>query len=504
MDYQYIIELCKIIAVVLGVLSALVGGFGLWAYFKNKQVEQVVELEAVKRNEHVMSNVENNTVGLIENKKDVSMIKEEVSNLKAQLRELLDERRQQVEEYLSREQQDEIIRNRFNVSGADIEMLIEKATQKSETYITQAMGYELNYDYGMAELCYIKALEVAVQPVDKADILFSLGGVYYHNGDHLKATQCYKDSIVFYGDVESKSAEDLWNLSYIYSSLGIIEKEKSKYLKAIEFYKRALNLREKLVDLDYDKYVSDLAKIYMNFAVTYGHIRESDKAIAFSLKAIDIFKTLDFANEIDTKLHFVSCYSNLGNIYKNQNDFENAKDSFQKTLKILGDPVGNTSARFAEIYAGIHLNYGEVLYELNDNELASFHVNIGVKIFDNLFKISPSRYRVKYLGSYYSLGKVLRQGRRYNDCILLLENLIKNQASDLLKDKYDLKMIEANIYFLLGQSYHESRVEKGVSLNYFKKAYAIYSMFSESSEAEIWKQQSMNYIDLINKKSDSK
>jgi tetratricopeptide (TPR) repeat protein len=245
MDYQGIIDVCKIIGVCLTVIGTIVAIIGLWAYLKNREVKKIE------------NQIEENRTVKIEN--DVNDVKNDLVNIKDDvveevLKRILDEKRQISINYgdLSKEEQDKVLRERFSLSSEEIEGLIKKAIKRTKSYLTQAMGYELKYDYDNAIKLYKKALGEATSYKDKAWILAQIGMQYMDLRIYVEAKRNYELSLEFYDKVEDKSENYLNNIAAIYNDLGIIDRNNGSYLKAIDNHKKALIIRENLIKISRD------------------------------------------------------------------------------------------------------------------------------------------------------------------------------------------------------------------------------------------------------------
>ncbi|GAL78990.1 hypothetical protein JCM19274_3548 [Algibacter lectus] len=97
---------------ILGLVVIIIG-FVIWLIDHQQNKIDNIEKENTEERTSIIE------IGVDENKKDVSVIKEEMSNLKVQIRELLEERKQVAINYgndLSRDEQDKIVRERFKLA----------------------------------------------------------------------------------------------------------------------------------------------------------------------------------------------------------------------------------------------------------------------------------------------------------------------------------------------------------------------------------------------------
>ena len=184
-----------------------------------------------------------------------------------------------------------------------------------------------------------------------------LGNVYSELKEYEKAIEQYKKAI----NIDLNFRDPYINLGNVYSDL-------KEYEKAIEQYKKAIEIDP--------KYPGS----YNNLGLVYYDLKDCEKAIAQYTKAI----------ETDPK--YASAYNNLGIVHKElERDLEAAIEQFTKAIEI--DPK----------YAISYFNLGLVYHELKDYEKA-------IAQYTKAININPN-----FIAPYNNLGHVFMFKNQYKE-----------------------------------------------------------------------------------------
>ena len=205
-----------------------------------------------------------------------------------------------------------------------------------ETCIAIAILYFYKYDYKNADEYLEKIIEYSP---DKADANYEVGGIYYEkmkNND--KAIEFYKKAIELKPDFAAA-----------YPSLGIIYREKQEYDKAIEYFEKALQLKPNsktayiafngigityFYKQDYDKAIEYYEKaiklktgdndesLYFNIGLTYAIKQDTDKAIEYLAKVIEL------------NPRSVKTYKVIGNMYSVKHNYTKAIEYYEVAIKL--------------------------------------------------------------------------------------------------------------------------------------------------------------------------
>jgi tetratricopeptide (TPR) repeat protein len=108
--------------------------------------------------------------------------------------------------------------------------------------------------------------------------------------------------------------------------MGIVYHDKGELDKALKFYERSLEIREKLGD------IRGLVKIYNNIGLVYKDKGEVDKALKWYEKGKKICEQENYSYSHDV----ASIYGNTGSIYLCKGRWEKAYKCFEKVILIDG------------------------------------------------------------------------------------------------------------------------------------------------------------------------
>jgi len=116
-----------------------------------------------------------------------------------------------------------------------------------------------------------------------------------------------------------------------YYNIGIICKNKGNYEKALDYYLKALSIKEEIGDK------KGMAESYINIGIIHTDKGNYEKALDSYLKALSIKKEIGDKNGMAVSFH------NIGVIHHNKGDFEKALEFYLKSLSIkeeIGDKNG--------------------------------------------------------------------------------------------------------------------------------------------------------------------
>ena len=221
-----------------------------------------------------------------------------------------------------------------------------KLTQGLYLYFQGEIYYQ-NRDYQKAINCLESSLDLMEGPLkldtNLARCYNALGNCYYGLGRPEKALEFYNKAL--------KMREELSSSNYHYdmpvykNQIGIVHEDKGEYDEAVKCYKDALELLEELKCLGYEDealFRRNLANVYVRQEKYKEAEEEAEKAFKIRLKIL--------GNHPDT----VRSIFQLGVIQANLETYDKALDFFLKAWemeKLLG--AGNQSAVWRKIIKGV-------------------------------------------------------------------------------------------------------------------------------------------------------
>ena len=152
----------------------------------------------------------------------------------------------------------------------------------------------------------------------------------------------------------------------VLKTLGAVNYIQSSYPQALEYYFKALKIREQLLEQakrsgnpdEVGRYKKDMANSYNNIGAVYWSQSSYPQALEY------YFKSLKIRKQLGDRKGMAYSYNNIGGIYKNQSNYSQALEYYFKSLKIfeqLGDKQG---------MAGSYTNIGSLytsLFEQGDS-----------------------------------------------------------------------------------------------------------------------------------------
>jgi serine phosphatase RsbU (regulator of sigma subunit)/Tfp pilus assembly protein PilF len=213
-----------------------------------------------------------------------------------------------------------------------------------------------------------KGIEIAERTNNRKKIALFYGtvGTNFKNLGQLDtAEKCQ-----FYANGIYKELKDPKGISRTLNNLGIIEKQRAHYSKALDYYFKALS------NLDKEKHKFDYAQAYTNIGIVFKHLSNYNKSKEYLDMALQIYVQLKDTSKMGSIL------TNLGSVYKSQKDYKKAKEcltlALDYNLKKGGD-LQNLST--------IYTNLGGLSSVEKDYKQAVFYydkaIEIGIKQNNN-------------------------------------------------------------------------------------------------------------------------
>lgn len=151
---------------------------------------------------------------------------------------------------------------------------------------------------------------------------------------------------------------DLLKMSHIYNELGLISDEMGDYTLALQYYQKAIELRQKCLPPNHRL----LSIAYNNIGVVQTELGEYFSALSSHKKTLSIKqKTLP-----PNHLSFATTYNNLGLANESLGDYSTALGFYQKALEIKRKVLSSTHGELAITYN----NIGELQREMGNFPVA--------------------------------------------------------------------------------------------------------------------------------------
>ncbi|CAF1208534.1 unnamed protein product [Adineta steineri] len=271
-----------------------------------------------------------------------------------------------------------------------------------------------------------------------------LGVLLTKTGHFDKAEELYKVLL------EQPSTES--DKALYYHCLGYVKHHQGNYEQAIEYYTKALGIREK----NFPANSPSLATSYNNIGGVYDNIKEYSKALSFYEKALEIDEKSLPANSPS----LATSYNNIGSVYSKMGEYLKALSYYEKALGIYEKSLPANHPELATSYNNIGLvynNLGEYLKALSFYE----------KAFEVWRKTLPSNHP-NLAASYNNIGLVYNNLGEYWKALSFYEKTLGIQEKTLPSNHPDL----AESYNNIGSVYNDMG-EYSKTLFFYRKALGI-------------------------------
>ncbi len=259
---------------------------------------------------------------------------------------------------------------------------------------------------------YDEALELAVAAIAIDSSLNNLNGVgfgYFLLGNTHYFRADYPAAISAYTKAASRFEEGnrLINLNNVLQNLGVVLSFTGQHEKAIEIYRRNLELLDQLGN------ERDKIGLLVNLATAYNKLDQRDKQAQYLNEALLL------ANKHDDESYRPYILSNLGVLAFGSQEYAEALFLFRTALDM------NQKSNNAFEQASNHINIGKTLMHLGQNQTALASLNQGFEIANQLKANEPRlealrAYSQLYekTGNYRTALDFNRRAEALNDSIL--------------------------------------------------------------------------------------
>jgi tetratricopeptide (TPR) repeat protein len=265
---------------------------------------------------------------------------------------------------------------------------------------------------GKAEELYNVLLKQTLDQGEKATYYNQLGLIQDAQGDYMKAIEYFRKSLEI---LEKTLLPNHPSLTTSYNNIGLVYYNMGEYLKALSFSEKSLEILQKILPPNHP----DLATSYNNIGFVHLSMGEYSKALSFYEKALEIFqKTLP-----PNHPSLATSYNNIGSVYENMGEYSKALLFYEKALEILQKTLPPNHPDLATSYnniAGVYQNMGEYSKALSFYE----------KDLEILKKTLPPNHP-SLATSYNNIGLVHKSMEEYSKALSFYEKALEIRQKTL-------------------------------------------------------------------------
>ncbi|CAF1248869.1 unnamed protein product [Adineta steineri] len=296
-----------------------------------------------------------------------------------------------------------------------------------------------------------------------------LGSLLLQIGQFNKAEELY--------NILLEQTSDEGGKQYYYNQLGSVKCGQGDYEKAISYYEKGLEIKQKLLR---SKHPS-LANSYNNIGHVYYKMTKYWKALSFFEKALENLQETLPSNH----LLWTTSYSYIGSVYIQMGKYSEALSFFEKALEIKQKALPSNHPDFAQSYNNIGLAYdgmGEF------SKTFSFYE----KALEIKQKTLPSNHPDLAI-SYKNIGNVYDKMSEYSKALSFYEKVLEIQQKTLPSNHLDF----AQSYNNIGWDYRFME-DYSKALSYYERALNIYQHTLPETDIKI--KLVKTYIEAVKKK----
>ncbi len=285
----------------------------------------------------------------------------------------------------------EVVRYRYPAEFEFAHKLVNKISDELNDSLKKGSGISVWNKLITHSIAVAKSFNKS-EHEDYATLLNNIGSVYDKIGDYNKALEFYEKAINIREKVLGTEHPDT---ATSYNNIGGVYMAISDYNKALEFYEKAINVKIKLLGTEHP----DTATSYNNIGLLYKNMGDYNKALEFYEKALNIREKVLGTEHRDT----AGSYNNISGVYYSMGDYSKALEFYEKTLQIFEKVLGTEHPDTAISYN----NIGFVYNRMRDYNKALEYINKTKDIFEKVLGEKHPNTKIIYgnlAGIYMKIG----------------------------------------------------------------------------------------------------
>ncbi|MDR2118891.1 MAG: tetratricopeptide repeat protein [Tannerellaceae bacterium] len=175
----------------------------------------------------------------------------------------------------------------------------------------------------------IALIDPEIQTVELGNLCFFLGYGYDELADYSQAMEWYRKALKIRERVLGASHP---STAIAYNSIAAVYDDQGNYVQALEWHLKALEIHEKVLGASHP----DTATAYNNIALVYYRQGKYDQALEWFLKALDICEKALGASHP----HTATTYNNIATVYSSQGEYDQALEWYLKALPVWVGKLG--------------------------------------------------------------------------------------------------------------------------------------------------------------------
>ncbi|CAF1489926.1 unnamed protein product [Adineta steineri] len=283
---------------------------------------------------------------------------------------------------------------------------------------------------------------------EKALCYHQLGCVKDEQGDHEKAIWYYKKSL----ETKQKTLPSNHRLSASsYGNIGTAYTNMGQYLKALSSHEKALEIEQKTLPSNHP----DFATSYNNIGGVYKMMGEYPKALSFYKKSLEIIQKTLPSNHPS----LAASYGNIGQVYDMMGEYSKALSFYEKSLEICQKTLPSNHPSLATLYDDI----GSVYDMMGEYSKALSSLEKALEIRQK----SLSTNYPSMATSYGNIGSVYNKMGEYSKALSFYEKSLEICQKTRPSNHPDLATAYSNngsVYDMMGEyskalSFYEKSLE---------------------------------------------
>ncbi len=300
------------------------------------------------------------------------------------------------------------------------------SNKNSENLFNYAYFLQVHNQISKATELYEEALET-ISPSednhrDRVATIYLHMGVIQHEQENLEAAEkLYEQAIKLFRELEQIHHDTEFDgLSTTLGNLGNLKLKQHDFVRTESLYKEVLDRRRrKLASRKTSQRLADLGHSYNNLGNLYFY-HDKNNSKKYLNEALTIFRELRDSDGLAYAQFLGNVLINLGEMYKNEGEFESAENSFKDAHDIFIELKDINPEVFLPSYAELLTSIGR--FQLSKKELGAAKVSFkkALKLFLNLSNEESNSFSDETISLLIALSTVYAASNVNKEIITIL------------------------------------------------------------------------------------
>ena len=372
-----------------------------------------------------------------------------------------------------------------------IRSLVEELQLKADTWMST---YSEPNRFEEACKCYEKAIAHTRESLTEEELatrLHDYGKFLYQNNQYHLAEPYYLEALKICKKNNSTNTENsifLYIESIILVSLALLQSKTNRYEEAEEHLCQAIEIQNRLIEIDPDAFLIDLTESMFHLASIYAEGELYDEAEECYKELIAILYEMEEVYPKKQLFPLSSALGNLGRLYLDIQRYKDAQNYCQQALKIRKEFADNNPKYLPQYAETLRTSANIYYHEKNFKEAERLQLQI-LEIRQQLVNRYPKEYLPKLAVTLLEIANIYSQTNRIDDAEKYYHRALEIRQS-LAEDNPDAQLSSISLILKNLAILHQTNKNTIKAESYYIQSLKIRMQLATKSPRVHWKEVS--------------